>query len=187
MLAWLARENQNTLTSQPCLHTLMQTPLSANQSGIKAAQIVCNPTVCIRTWYREYRLVHAVSQSYNRSLAFSLHKRYFAIKHAWTKKYGTIWPAVGRQLWTIKLRAALLPTACESKPPCNSNLHIRSYFIRLLLCCMYTETIKRTTSELIILLYFLYTRKPCCTQNFKRSKFPFPTSSLSAWIHGRLF
>ena len=31
--AWLAREKQNILTSQPCLHTLMQTLLSANQSA----------------------------------------------------------------------------------------------------------------------------------------------------------
>ena len=33
MLAWLTREKQNILTSQPCLHTLMQTLLSANQSA----------------------------------------------------------------------------------------------------------------------------------------------------------
>ena len=33
VLAWLAREKQNILTSQPCLHTLMQTLLSANQSA----------------------------------------------------------------------------------------------------------------------------------------------------------
>ena len=32
MLAWLANEKQNILTPQPCLHTLMQTLLSANQS-----------------------------------------------------------------------------------------------------------------------------------------------------------
>ena len=32
MLTWLARKNQNILTPQPCLHTLMQTLLSANQS-----------------------------------------------------------------------------------------------------------------------------------------------------------
>ena len=32
VLALLAREKQNILTSQPCLHTLMQTHLSANQS-----------------------------------------------------------------------------------------------------------------------------------------------------------
>ena len=32
LLGWSARENQNILTSQPCLHTLMQTRLSANQS-----------------------------------------------------------------------------------------------------------------------------------------------------------
>ena len=32
LLGWLAWENQNILTSQPCLHTLMQTRLSANQS-----------------------------------------------------------------------------------------------------------------------------------------------------------
>ena len=31
VLAWLAREKQNILTPQPRLHTLMQTPLSANQ------------------------------------------------------------------------------------------------------------------------------------------------------------
>ena len=33
MLAWLARKKQNILTPQPCLHTLMQTLLSANQSA----------------------------------------------------------------------------------------------------------------------------------------------------------
>ena len=33
VLAWLAREKQNILTPQPCLHTLMQTLLSANQSA----------------------------------------------------------------------------------------------------------------------------------------------------------
>ena len=33
VLAWLAHEKQNILTSQPCLHTLMQTRLSANQSA----------------------------------------------------------------------------------------------------------------------------------------------------------
>ena len=32
MLVWLAREKQKILTSQPYLHTLMQTLLSANQS-----------------------------------------------------------------------------------------------------------------------------------------------------------
>ena len=32
VLAWSAREKQNILTSQPCLHILMQTLLSANQS-----------------------------------------------------------------------------------------------------------------------------------------------------------
>ena len=30
---FLAREKQNILTSQPCLHTLMQTRLSANHSA----------------------------------------------------------------------------------------------------------------------------------------------------------
>ena len=61
-----------------------------------------------------------------------------------TKTCGTIWPAVGRQFWTIKVRAALLngkhTTACERKLPFYSNMHIRSYFIRLLLCCMFTVT-----------------------------------------------
>ena len=33
VLAWLARENPNNLMPQPCLHTLMQTLLSANQSA----------------------------------------------------------------------------------------------------------------------------------------------------------
>ena len=33
LIAWLAREKQNILTPQPCLHTLMQTRLSANQSA----------------------------------------------------------------------------------------------------------------------------------------------------------
>ena len=32
-LAWLAREKQNILTPQPCLHTRMQTLLSANKSA----------------------------------------------------------------------------------------------------------------------------------------------------------
>ena len=31
LLAWLAREKQNLLMPQPCLHTLIQTLLSANQ------------------------------------------------------------------------------------------------------------------------------------------------------------
>ena len=33
VLAWLAREKPNNLTPQPCLHTLMQTLLSANKSA----------------------------------------------------------------------------------------------------------------------------------------------------------
>ena len=33
LLSWLAREKQNIFTSQPCLHTLTQTILSANQSA----------------------------------------------------------------------------------------------------------------------------------------------------------
>ena len=33
VIAWLVREKQNILTPQPCLHTLMQTRLSANQSA----------------------------------------------------------------------------------------------------------------------------------------------------------
>ena len=33
VLAWLAREKQNILTPQPCLHTRMQTLFSANQSS----------------------------------------------------------------------------------------------------------------------------------------------------------
>ena len=33
VLARLAREEQNILTPQPCFHTLMQTPFSANQSA----------------------------------------------------------------------------------------------------------------------------------------------------------
>ena len=33
VLAWLAREKQNMLTPLPCLHTVMQTRLSANQSA----------------------------------------------------------------------------------------------------------------------------------------------------------
>ena len=32
VLVWLAREKQNSLAPQPCLHTLMQTLLSANES-----------------------------------------------------------------------------------------------------------------------------------------------------------
>ena len=33
VLAWLAPEKPNNLTPQPCLHTLMQKLLSANQSA----------------------------------------------------------------------------------------------------------------------------------------------------------
>ena len=33
VFAWLARKKQNTLTSQLCLHTLVQTLLSANQNA----------------------------------------------------------------------------------------------------------------------------------------------------------
>ena len=33
MLAWLAREKPNNFMPQPCLHTLMQTLLSANQNA----------------------------------------------------------------------------------------------------------------------------------------------------------
>ena len=33
VLAWLAPEKQYALTSQPCLHTVMQTRLLANQSA----------------------------------------------------------------------------------------------------------------------------------------------------------
>ena len=33
MFAWLAREKPDNLTPQQCLHTLMQTLLSANQSS----------------------------------------------------------------------------------------------------------------------------------------------------------
>ena len=33
VVAWVTREKQNMLTPQPCLHTLMQTLLSANQSA----------------------------------------------------------------------------------------------------------------------------------------------------------
>ena len=33
VLVWLAREKPNNLTPQPCLHTPMQTLLSANQSA----------------------------------------------------------------------------------------------------------------------------------------------------------
>ena len=33
VLAWLVWENQNILTPQQCLHTLMQTLLSANESA----------------------------------------------------------------------------------------------------------------------------------------------------------
>lgn len=61
-----------------------------------------------------------------------------------SKWCGTIWLPVGRQFWTIRMRAASLngkhPNACKMKPPFYSNIHIRSYFIRLLLCCMNTVT-----------------------------------------------
>ena len=35
VLAWLAREKQNILTSQPCLHTVMQTRLSARPIRVR--------------------------------------------------------------------------------------------------------------------------------------------------------
>ena len=51
VLAWLAREKQNILTPQPCLHTLMQTPLSANQSAYYLNYFVkVNSMCCTSTW-----------------------------------------------------------------------------------------------------------------------------------------
>ena len=35
LIGWLAREKQNILTPQPCLHTLMQTRLKTNMSANK--------------------------------------------------------------------------------------------------------------------------------------------------------
>ena len=45
VLTWLAREKQNILTSQLCLHTLMQTRLLANQSTRTILAILLTMTV----------------------------------------------------------------------------------------------------------------------------------------------
>ena len=51
MLTWLAREKPNNLTPQPCLHTLMQTPLSANKSVYYLNYFVkVNSMCCTSTW-----------------------------------------------------------------------------------------------------------------------------------------
>ena len=49
VIAWLAREKQNILTSQPCLHThtLMQTRLSANQSAHTILVILWRPIISL--------------------------------------------------------------------------------------------------------------------------------------------
>ena len=44
MLAWLAHEKQNILISQPCLPTLLQTCLLANQSAHTISVILQMPT-----------------------------------------------------------------------------------------------------------------------------------------------
>ena len=50
-LAWLARKKPTNLTPQPCLHTLMQTPLSANQSAYYLNYFVkVNSMCCTSTW-----------------------------------------------------------------------------------------------------------------------------------------
>ena len=51
VLAWLAREKQNILTPQQCLHTLLQTLLSANQSArtilVILWSVIAVPAKCI--------------------------------------------------------------------------------------------------------------------------------------------
>ena len=47
MLVWLACEKQDILTSQPCLHTLMQTRFSANQSVRTVLVILFKKTILI--------------------------------------------------------------------------------------------------------------------------------------------
>ena len=50
-LAWLARKKPTNLTPQPCLHTLTQTPLSANQSAYYLNYFVkVNTMCCTSTW-----------------------------------------------------------------------------------------------------------------------------------------
>ena len=50
-LAWLAHKKPTNLTPQPCLHTLMQTPLSANQSVYYLNYFVkVNSMCCTSTW-----------------------------------------------------------------------------------------------------------------------------------------
>ena len=46
VLAWLARKKPNNLTPQPCLHTLMQTLLSANQSMYYLSNFVKVNSMC---------------------------------------------------------------------------------------------------------------------------------------------
>ena len=47
VIAWLVREKQNILTPQPCLHTLMQTRLSANQSAHTILVILWRPIISL--------------------------------------------------------------------------------------------------------------------------------------------
>ena len=47
VIAWLARKKQNILTPQPCLHTLMQTRLSANQSAHTILVILWRPIISL--------------------------------------------------------------------------------------------------------------------------------------------
>ena len=47
VIAWLARERQNILTPQPCLHTLIQTRLSANQSAHTILVILWRPIISL--------------------------------------------------------------------------------------------------------------------------------------------
>ena len=47
VIAWLVREKQNILTPQPCLHTLMQTRLSANQSAHTILVILWRPVISL--------------------------------------------------------------------------------------------------------------------------------------------
>ena len=47
VIAWLARQKQNTLTPQPCLHTLIQTRLSVNQSAHTILVILWRPIISL--------------------------------------------------------------------------------------------------------------------------------------------
>ena len=54
MLVWWAREKQNILTSQPCLHTLMQTLLTANHSACTILLILSK----LLNWKKRHKKSH---------------------------------------------------------------------------------------------------------------------------------